>query len=186
MVIRTDTLECVYYNKCQNLNFLQMHFWDFTFASQFWSITYLDFFGVHKCTIRALWTDIWSFYWILCQNTPNAQTKFSHFPGWKRSIFKVSIFALFSVSEMLLFQAGDVFNLLTSVGQMFSFLHPIWSSHLPQTHGRANKLQSSSCPLPFPDCLFPSPHIGSKNSSIIRLPPRWCSLKQHHSACLCS
>lgn len=44
MVIRTNTLECVYYNKCQNLNFLQMHFGD-TFASQFWSITYLDFLG---------------------------------------------------------------------------------------------------------------------------------------------
>lgn len=52
-----NALECVYYNKCQTLNFLQMHFWDFTFALQFWSITYLDFFWVHiKCTIRALWT----------------------------------------------------------------------------------------------------------------------------------
>lgn len=31
---------------------------------------------------------------------------------------------LSGVLEMLLFQAGDVFNLLTSVGQMFGLLRP--------------------------------------------------------------
>lgn len=99
-VMCTNTLECVHYNKCQDLNFLQMHFGDFTFASQFWSITYLDFFGSIISAQYMLCGQTFDVF--MCpEHTKRSNTVQPFFRLKKRPIFKVSIFALCDVSELL-------------------------------------------------------------------------------------
>lgn len=122
-VIGSNIQECFYHNNCQNPNFLQMqirlhHSCDssHTVSGVLWSIISALYVLLH-----ASWSDFWHIYLILCPEHP----KLSNIRPFSRlKQRRLSSHLLCDISEMLLVQADDAFNLLTSVGQMFWLFTP--------------------------------------------------------------